>query len=234
MNQLPIYKIFVAGFAFVLTHWKKIIEISILPLLLALPLLSLSAEIIELIGIFTKESTVKPENIQVPSNVLVYSLLFLYGYASLSVNMYRLVVFGVQSVSWMSIFKIRQIVGFIGLTFFINLATGVPSLLVNQIWLYLVISFFLIPISLNFINIATDQPLKFKWELNVVTQINLFLLQIILPLLIAIVVNFLISSLELASVISWIVKVIIFYWSSITLALCYQLITKESQSNTSK
>jgi hypothetical protein len=27
MNQLPIYKIFVAGFAFVLTHWKKIIEI---------------------------------------------------------------------------------------------------------------------------------------------------------------------------------------------------------------
>jgi hypothetical protein len=143
--------------------------------LLALPLLSLSAEIIELIGIFTKESTVKPENIQVPSNVLVYSLLFLYGYASLSVNMYRLVVFGVQSVSWMPIFKIRQIVGFIGLTFFINLATGVPSLLVNQIWLYLVISFFLIPISLNFINIATDQPLKFKWELNVVTQINLFL-----------------------------------------------------------
>jgi hypothetical protein len=54
MNQLPIYKIFVAGFAFVLTHWKKIIEISILPLLLALPLLSLSAEIIELIGVFTQ------------------------------------------------------------------------------------------------------------------------------------------------------------------------------------
>jgi hypothetical protein len=43
--------------------------------LLALPLLSLSAEIIELIGVFTKESTVKPENIQVPSNVLVYSIL---------------------------------------------------------------------------------------------------------------------------------------------------------------
>jgi cell division protein FtsQ len=38
------------------------------------------------------------------------------------------------------------------------------------------------------------------WELNVVTQINLFLLQIILPLLIAIVVNFLISSLELVSI----------------------------------
>jgi hypothetical protein len=48
-------------------------------------------------------------------------------------------------------------------------------------WIHLVASFFLIPISLNFINIATDQPLKFKWEISVITQINLFFLQIILP-----------------------------------------------------
>ena len=39
MNQLPINKIFVAGFAFVTVHWKKILEISIIPVLISLPLL---------------------------------------------------------------------------------------------------------------------------------------------------------------------------------------------------
>jgi hypothetical protein len=38
MNALPINKIFLAGFAFALTHWKKIIEISVVPVLLSMPL----------------------------------------------------------------------------------------------------------------------------------------------------------------------------------------------------
>ncbi|CAC9561743.1 hypothetical protein [uncultured Gammaproteobacteria bacterium] len=231
MNQLPVNKIILTSFAFALTHWKKIIEVSILPLLLSLPLLSLSTEIIELANILKKGNTLKPEDIQLPSNLFIYLLLSLYGFASLSINMYRLVIFGAQSVSWMPIFKLRQIVGFVGLTFFINLVTGVPMLLTNFMWIHLVASFFLIPISLNFINIATDQPLKFKWEISVITQINLFFLQIILPLLSATAINFLIYSIGLPSVISLVVKVIIFYWTLISLALCYQLIT---QSNVSK
>ncbi|SMN13764.1 hypothetical protein BHECKSOX2_955 [Bathymodiolus heckerae thiotrophic gill symbiont] len=230
MNQLPVNKIILTSFAFALTHWKKIVEVSILPLLLLLPLLSLSAEIIELMDIFKKENTVKLEDVQVSSNIFIYSLLSLYGLASLSINIYRLVIFGTQSVSWVPIFKLRQIVGFIGLTFLINLATSLPMLLANLMWMHFVVSFFLIPISLNFINIATDQPLKFKWGIGVITQINLFFLQVVLPLLSVMAVNFLISSIGLPSAISLVVKVIIFYWTLISLALCYQLIATTNTS----
>ncbi|CAC9436138.1 hypothetical protein [uncultured Gammaproteobacteria bacterium] len=230
MNQLPVNKIILTSFAFALTHWKKIVEVSILPLLLLLPLLSLSAEIIELMDIFKKENTVKLEDVQVSSNIFIYSLLSLYGLASLSINIYRLVIFGAQSVSWVPIFKLRQIVGFIGLTFLINLATSLPMLLANLMWMHFVVSFFLIPISLNFINIATDQPLKFKWGIGVITQINLFFLQVVLPLLSVMAVNFLISSIGLPSAISLVVKVIIFYWTLISLALCYQLIATTNTS----
>ncbi|SMN15281.1 hypothetical protein CRYPD_462 [uncultured Candidatus Thioglobus sp.] len=230
MNQLPVNKIILTSFAFALTHWKKIVEVSILPLLLLLPLLSLSAEIIELMDIFKKENTVKLEDVQVSSNIFIYSLLSLYGLASLSINIYRLVIFGAQSVSWVPIFKLRQIVGFIGLTFLINLATSLPMILANLMWMHFVVSFFLIPISLNFINIATDQPLKFKWGIGVITQINLFFLQVVLPLLSVMAVNFLISSIGLPSAISLVVKVIIFYWTLISLALCYQLIATTNTS----
>ncbi|MBE8190543.1 MAG: hypothetical protein HAW58_06850 [Candidatus Thioglobus sp.] len=48
MNQLPINKIFLAGFAFTLAHWQKILQISILPLLISTPFLSITPELLEL------------------------------------------------------------------------------------------------------------------------------------------------------------------------------------------
>ena len=48
MNALPINKIFLAGFAFALTHWKKIIEISIFPLLISSPFLMIVPELLGL------------------------------------------------------------------------------------------------------------------------------------------------------------------------------------------
>ncbi|MBA5247956.1 MAG: hypothetical protein FE834_00235 [Gammaproteobacteria bacterium] len=233
-NTLPIIKIILASFAFALTHWKKIIKISILPILLALPLLSLSAELIESLSMLIKESAVvDPASMQLPDNTLIYSLLFLYGQANLSINMYRLAILGEQSVSWMPILKVKQIVSFIGLAFFINLATGIPLMLVNFFGLYFLIYFLLIPIVLNYINIAINQPLKIKWNLGLITQMNLFFLQVILPMLIGTVINFIVVGAGLPSIVGLTVKVIIFYWTLINLALCYQLITmpeKKSQS----
>jgi hypothetical protein len=45
MYQLPIHKIFVAGFAFATVHWRKIPEISIVPVLISLPLLMSAPEL---------------------------------------------------------------------------------------------------------------------------------------------------------------------------------------------
>jgi hypothetical protein len=52
MNALPINKIILAGFAFALTHWKKIIEISIFPALISIPFLLILPDLLLLMKQF--------------------------------------------------------------------------------------------------------------------------------------------------------------------------------------
>jgi len=104
MNILPINKIILASFAFALTHWKKIVEISILPVAISLPLLLILPQMFELMDVVFQGGELT--EVVLPDNTPVYLLLFFYGYIMLSVNMYRLVVLGEQAVSAMSPFLI--------------------------------------------------------------------------------------------------------------------------------
>jgi len=229
MNILPINKIILASFAFALTHWKKIVEISILPVAISLPLLLILPQMFELMDVVFQGGELT--EVVLPDNTPVYLLLFFYGYIMLSVNMYRLVVLGEQAVSAMSpIFDIRQIFRFIGLTLFIGFVTTVPVMLTGIGFLQLVIYFLIMPITLNFVHIALHQPSNYKWQLNFVSQANLFLLQAIIPALIGMIFTALFSALGLSDVFGWIVKTVLFYWSLVNLALCYQLIQKANTS----
>jgi len=229
MNILPINKIILASFAFALTHWKKIVEISILPVAISLPLLLILPQMFELMDVVFQGGELT--EVVLPDNTPVYLLLFFYGYIMLSVNMYRLVVLGEQAVSAMSpIFDIRQIFRFIGLTLFIGFVTTVPVILTGIGFLQLVIYFLIMPITLNFVRIALHQPSNYKWQLNFVSQANLFLLQAIIPALIGMIFTALFSALGLSDVFGWIVKTVLFYWSLVNLALCYQLIQKANTS----
>ncbi|RUM81736.1 MAG: hypothetical protein DSZ17_05530 [Candidatus Thioglobus sp.] len=77
MNALPINKIFLAGFAFALTHWKKIIEISIFPLIISSPFLMIVPELLGLMEqVFSGGELL---DVQLPDNMMVYLILFLYG-----------------------------------------------------------------------------------------------------------------------------------------------------------
>lgn len=193
MNILPINKIILASFAFALTHWKKIVEISILPVAISLPLLLILPQMFELMDVVFQGGELT--EVVLPDNTPVYLLLFFYGYIMLSVNMYRLVVLGEQAVSAMSpIFDIRQIFRFIGLTLFIGFVTTVPVMLTGIGFLQLVIYFLIMPITLNFVRIALHQPSNYKWQLNFVSQANLFLLQAIIPALIGMIFTALFSA----------------------------------------
>jgi hypothetical protein len=223
MNTIPINKIILASFAFALTHWKKIIEISILPILISLPFLLILPQVLEITQVILKSGDIT--NSVLPEGTMPYFLLFLYGYISLAINMYRLVILGETSVSIKTpVFNIAQIARFAGLTLMIGFATTVPVMLTGISFLQLIIYFLIIPITLNFINIATNQPSKYKWKLNFVTQSNLFLLQVIIPALISMITTFIFNSIGLPEAFSWSVDIIVFYWSLINLALCYQLI----------
>ena len=229
MNILPINKIILASFAFALTHWKKVVEISILPVAISLPLLLILPQMFELMEVVFQGGDLT--EVVLPDNTPIYLLLFLYGYIMLSVNMYRLVVLGEQNVSAMSpIFNIRQIFRFIGLTLFVGFITTVPVMLTGIGFLQLVIYFLIMPMTLNFVNIAINQPSNYKWKLNFISQANLFLLQAIIPALIGMIFTSLFSAIGFPEVFGWAIKAILFYWSLVNLALCYQLVQEANTS----
>ena len=229
MNILPINKIILASFAFALTHWKKVVEISILPVAISLPLLLILPQMFELMEVVFQGGDLA--DVVLPDNTPIYLLLFLYGYIMLSVNMYRLVVLGTQNISAMSpIFNISQIFRFIGLTLFVGFVTIVPVMLTGIGFLQLIIYFLIMPMTLNFVNIAINQPSNYKWKLNFVSQANLFLLQAIIPALIGMIFTSLFSAIGFPEAFGWVVKAILFYWSLVNLALCYQLIQEANTS----
>ena len=223
MNALPINKIFIAGFAFALTHWKKIIEISIFPVLISLPFLMIMPELLGLMEqLFSSGELL---DVQLPENMMIYFILFFYGYITLSINMYRLVILGEQSNGgFMPVLNINKIIRFVGLVLFVGLVILIPVGITGMPMLQLIMYFLIIPITLNFINIAIDQPSKYKWNLSFTTHMNLFFLQVILPKLVGILFAALASIIGLGSILEWTVNVILFYWTLVTLALCYQLI----------
>ena len=229
MNILPINKIILASFAFALTHWKKVVEISILPVAISLPLLLILPQMFELMEVVFQGGDLA--DVVLPDNTPIYLLLFLYGYIMLSVNMYRLVVLGAQNVSALSpIFNISQIFRFIGLTLFVGFVTTVPVMLTGIGFLQLIIYFLIMPMTLNFVNIAINQPSNYKWKLNFTSQANLFLLQAIIPALIGMIFTSLFSAIGFPEAFGWVVKAILFYWSLVNLALCYQLIQEANTS----
>lgn len=229
MNILPINKIILASFAFALTHWKKVVEISILPVAISLPLLLILPQMFDLMEVVFQGGDLT--EVVLPDNTPIYLLLFLYGYIMLSVNMYRLVVLGGQNVSAMSpIFNIRQIFRFIGLTLFVGFITTVPVMLTGIDFLQLIIYFLIMPMTLNFVNIAINQPSNYKWKLNFASQANLFLLQAIIPALIGMIFTSLFSAIGFPEAFGWAIKAILFYWSLVNLALCYQLIQEANTS----
>ncbi len=223
MGQLPINKILLAGFAFTLTHWRKIVEISLLPALLCAPFLLIAPTLFATTERILGSGSLN--NIELPDNTIIYLLLFFYGYLTLSINMYRLVLLGAASVRGLRpILSLRKIARFTGLNLFIGLVTTIPAIITKQPLLQLIMTFLIIPITLNFVSIAIDQPIKYRWYLGFITQINLFFLQVVLPMLVTVLFVMLSSVLGLGAGLGWAVKVLMFYWTLITLALCYQLI----------
>ena len=228
MNALPINKIFLAGFAFALTHWKKVLEISIIPLLVSLPFLTIFPDLLALMEqVFSSEELVE---VVLPEYSLLYLILFFYGYISLSINMYRLVILGECSVNGLApVIDVGMIFKFVGLTLFIGAVTVFPVMITGVALLQLVMYFLVIPLTLNFINIATNQPSQYKWGLSFPTHMNLFFLQAVLPAVVTLLFSALINVIGFGSAIEWVIRVVVFYWTLVTLALCYRLIIANNE-----
>ena len=227
MNTLPINKLILASFAFAMTHVKSIAKLSLVPLALATPFLSTMPQILEMM-----EKLYAGEDITtmvLPENIHLYLALFVYGYSVLSIGIYRLVVQGGnQNLGWMPLIGIKQFLRFLGLSIVVGAATTLPVLITGMPLIQLIVYFLIIPITLNFVNIALDQPSQYRWSFSFLTQFNLFFLQAVLPALVGLVFAALFDVLGLPNALEWIVRVLVFYWTLINLALCYQLLVQKS------
>ena len=227
--MLPIKKTILASLAFIIMNWRKIIEISIIPMIFAFPLLLVLPELMAVSKqLFMGQTGV---SISVPDNTLLYMLLFLFGYALLSINLARLVMLGTGSVSILScVFEFGKIAKYTGLTMLIGFAIVFPTALTGLLFVQLNVYFLIVPLTLNFVNVAIGRALNLRWRLTFIVHVNLFLMQVLLPTLFAYLFGIVADALGLNIYVTLLVQVIIFYWSGVNLAFCYRVIVAHNSA----
>jgi hypothetical protein len=117
------------------------------------------------------------------------------------------------------------------LTLIIGFVTILPVMLTGWLFLQLAVYFLIVPLTLNFVAISIDQPFKHRWSLSFATHLNLFLLQALLPALVSIFIAVISDTIGIGGTLDWVVKVVIYYWTLVNLALCYRLINNNNGIN---
>ena len=233
---LPIKKTILASLAFIVVNWRKIIEISIIPLIFSLPLLLIFSELLiwykQVIPQLLAGQVV--EGVEPPEKALLYMLLFVYGYALLSINLARLVLFGSNAVSILDgALEVGRNFRYIGLVMMIGFTVIFPAYVTGLFFVQLAVYFLIVPLTLNFVNVAIGKTLNLRWNIPFVVHVNLFFMQILLPTLFAYLVGSAADALGVSGYVSMFIQVLIFYWSGVNLAFCYRVIVAKAAADNS-
>ena len=215
MNNIPIKQTILATLAFSYSNWQKILEVSIFPLLAAIPFITILPELMvtlqaQLFGVGEVQ--------EYPRFYELYLIMFDYAYMALIINIYRLVVKGDQAVARLGVvFPNLRLGRFFLLFLFLSLATQFPIFI--SPFLVPIIYFLLIPMSLNLVGLANDISYT-KIKLSLSVQFGVLIIKLGVP---AILLG-LIILLGVGQVIFWVVMGLIVYWMAISFALCYKVI----------
>ena len=215
MNNIPIKQTILATLAFSYSNWQKILEVSIFPLLAAIPFITILPELMvtlqaQLFGVGEVQ--------EYPRFYELYLIMFDYAYMALIINIYRLVVKGDQAVARLGVvFPNLRLGRFFLLFLFLSLATQFPIFI--SPFLVPIIYFLLIPMSLNLVGLANDASFT-KIKLSLSVQFGVLIIKLGVP---AILLG-LIILLGVGQLIFWVVMGLIVYWMAISFALCYKVI----------
>jgi hypothetical protein len=221
MKNIPIRQTTLATLAFTFSNWQKLLEVSIFPLLAALPFITILPELMsilqaQLFGIGEVQAY--------PRFYELYLLMFDYAYMALIINIYRLVVSGSQSVARLGVVIPSLRLGrFFLLFIFLSIATQFPIFI--SPFLVPVIYFLLIPISLNLVGLANDVPYK-RIKLNLGVQFSVFLIKLGVPIIL-VGLTIIVGVNEM---IFWGIMALIMYWMAVSFALCYRVIMANSST----
>jgi hypothetical protein len=221
MKNFPIRQTILATLAFTFSNWKKLLEVSIFPLLASLPFITILPELMTILQAqFFGVGEVKAY----PRLYELYLLMFDYAYMALIINIYRLVVSGGQSVARLGVVMPNLRLGrFFLLFIFLSIATQFPIFI--SPFLIPIIYFLLIPTSLNLVGLANDASYK-RIKLNISVQFSVFLIKLGVPIIL-VGLTIIIGVNEM---IFWGIMVLIMYWMAISFALCYRVIMANSST----
>ena len=221
MTTIPIIQTILASLAFAFSNWKKLIEVSAFPLLMAFPLVTILPE---MMGVLQAQLFGVGQVQAYPQFYQLYLLMFDYGYIAILINVYRLVVSGGASVARLGVVLPNIRLGrFFVLFLLLSIATQLPLFFISPLLIPLVY-FLLIPYALNLVSIANDIPYK-KIKLPARVQLSVFLIKLGVPaFLVALVI------LIGAQFVFWVAMIIIIYWMSISFALCYRVIVANNSA----
>ena len=215
MNNIPIRQTILATLAFSFSNWQKLIEVSIFPLLAAIPFITILPE---LMVILQAQLFGVGEVQEYPRFYELYLLMFDYSYMALIINIYRLVVSGESSVARLGVvFPSLRLGRFFLLFLFLSIATQFPIFI--SPFLVPIVYFLLIPMSLNLVGLANDASFK-KNKLTLGIQFGVLIIKLGVP---AILLGLTIL-LGVGEVFFWFVMGLIVYWMAISFALCYRVI----------
>ncbi len=221
MKNIPIRQTTLATLAFTFSNWQKLLEVSIFPLLAALPFITILPELMtilqaQLFGVGEVQAY--------PRFYELYLLMFDYAYMALIINIYRLVVSGSQSVARLGVVIPSLRLGrFFLLFIFLSIATQFPIFI--SPFLVPIIYFLLIPISLNLVGLANDAPYK-RIKLNLGVQFSVFLIKLGVPIIL-VGLTIIVGVNEM---IFWGIMALIMYWMAVSFALCYRVIMANSST----
>ena len=220
MNKLSILKITLASFSWMVLYTKRILELSIIPILLMLPFIF---GFMHLLVIIQNQASdvLEATQLSIPSALLFYLLLALYGYVLLAINMHRLVILGENSIAKFGVWLPDRRLGQFFLIFvLVQILLVLPVLITKIPILYFIVYYLIAPMMMKLVGIAIGAKNR-SYPMGYSVRFSFITLQAILPMFV--MLPFILLTQNTPVFITMIViKIVVTYWILIALSLIYK------------
>ncbi len=220
MNKLSILKITSASFSWMVLYAKRILELSIIPILLMLPFIFSFTHLMTIIQ-SQPLNALKTTQLSIPSALLFYLLLALYAYVLLSINIHRLVILGENSIARFGVWLPDMRLGhFFLILVLVQILLVLPILITKLPILYFVVYYLIAPMMMKLVGIAIEAENR-PYPMNYSVRFSFVTLQAILPMFVMLPFVLLTQNTPIF-IMMIVIKIIITYWMLISLSLIYK------------
>lgn len=216
--MLEIKKIATAAFFWMALYAKNLAKVSILPVIMMAPFLFSLWSIMQQV-IAQQGGEIDPQI--VPASLLFSLLIAVIGYAMLSINIYRMVILGVDTVKPYALKMPAQMWQFIATLSIIQGLLSFPVLLLKTPLIYLFVYFLIVPMVMSLPRMALNLSKK-RHNISGKLRLQLTALLALAPLSVVLFISWLMPENTLGIAIVLLTKVLVAFWELVALAMVYK------------